>query len=303
MSSRVWFITGASSGIGRAVTEHVLRQGDIAVATLRKPSALADLAATYGPSTLLVVEADVTNYAQVSAAFAAAKDAFGRIDVVVNNAGYGIMGEFEGTREEDARKMFDVNYWGSANVLHESLRFFREANPSGAGGTVLQISAGAGVIGIPVHAHYAATKHAIEGLVESVAGELDPAWNIKLCIVEPGGFDTAVVSSMPALPIHPAYATNESLASTFMRKVVQGVRFDGDPAKLAKVLRSIVESGDIPSRLPIGLDAVSIVRSKGQRLQDTAQNTEKWSVDVRRDDAESYSSNLDAVQNGVLGGS
>jgi len=149
-------VTGASSGIGRAITERVLKQGDIVVAALRKPSAIADLVSAHSRDVLLPVELDVTNKTQVSGAFARAKDAFGRIDVVVNNAGVGLLGDFEGTPDEDARKVFEVNYWGTVNVTREALRFLREVNPAGAGGTILQTTSVTGVVGVPVYSHYSA---------------------------------------------------------------------------------------------------------------------------------------------------
>jgi len=299
MNNKVWLITGASSGIGRAITEHVLSRGDIVVATMRKPSAIADLAATYGRDVLLPVELDVTSYAQAATAFDRAKEAFGRIDVVVNNAGYGICGEFEAIPEEDARRLFDVNYWAPANITREAIRFFREVNPAGAGGTILQVTSGVGFVSVPIYSQYAASKHALEGLTEGIAGELDPAWNIKLCLVEPGAFDTNGPNVTLVLPVHPAYTTNKSLPSHSMRANTVGVRLNGDAAKLARAVYDVVLSGDIPLRLPMGLDCVRLLKTKARTLQEAAESTEKWSVDMMRDGVSGFTED-DAVYQSVL---
>ena len=149
-------VTGTSSGFGRVLTEYLLKQGRKVVATLRKPSALADLAAQYPPTQLLVVRLDVTQHAEIPAAFAKAQEAFGRVDVVFNNAGKMINGEVECINEEDAREMFEINVWGAARVSREAVRFFREVNQP-QGGRLLQISSGLGIIGRPCYGHYSAS--------------------------------------------------------------------------------------------------------------------------------------------------
>ena len=152
-------VTGSSTGIGRATTECVLANGDIAVATLRTPAALADLSAMYGPNRLLVLPLDVTVRADIVRAFERAHEAFGRVDVVVSNAGVSVLAEVEGTADEAARAMFEVNFWGAAHVLCEAVRFMREANPPGAGGRIIQITSGTGFIGWPSCGFYSASKH------------------------------------------------------------------------------------------------------------------------------------------------
>jgi NAD(P)-dependent dehydrogenase (short-subunit alcohol dehydrogenase family) len=129
------------------MVEEVLRNSEIAVATLRKPSVLDDLAAQYPRTRLLVLPLDVTNEAQVKSVFAQAKDAFGRVDVVYNNAGQGLLQEAEGTPMDRARALMDVNFWGAITVSVEAVRFFREENPKGAGGMLVQISSFLAVIG------------------------------------------------------------------------------------------------------------------------------------------------------------
>ncbi|KAG1842889.1 NAD(P)-binding protein [Suillus subalutaceus] len=143
---KVWFITGASSGFGRSMTELLLNKGDKVIATLRHLDALSDLSAQF-PSQLLVIQLDVTNSAEVSAAFARAKEAFGRIDVVFNNAGQCVAGELESVSEEEARQMFEVNFWGAMHVSKEAVKFFREVNKP-IGGRLL------GLVGGPATAFY-----------------------------------------------------------------------------------------------------------------------------------------------------
>lgn len=182
--------------MGRAMTEHVLSQGDIAVATLRKPAVLADLARKYTKDRLLVVKLDVTNKAEIQSAFAAARAAFGRVDVVFNNAGYSVLGELESVPEETARTLFDTNFWGSLNVALEAVRVFRDENQP-RGGRLINNSSLLAVITGPAIGIYAASKHgaerapvrsavanilhsALEGVMETLAIELDPTWNIKV---------------------------------------------------------------------------------------------------------------------------
>ncbi|KAJ7487878.1 NAD-P-binding protein [Mycena latifolia] len=176
---RAWLITGASSGFGSAMTDEVLANGEIAVATLRTPTVLDDLAAA-NPDHLLVKS--------------------GRVDVVFNNAGYAIIIEIGATPEDAARAMFEVNFWGAAAVSKEAVRVFRDVNPGNAGGRLLNLTSGAGLSGVAILGMYAARHstdvygEALEGLTESLRLEMNPAWNIKACdsslisIIGPGAF-------------------------------------------------------------------------------------------------------------------
>ena len=151
-------VTGTSSGFGRELTEIVLQNGDIAIATARRPEVLADLVAKYPPDRLLTLKLDVTQPQDIAAAFAAALAKFGRIDVVANNAGYATLGEVEAVADADVRAMFETNFWGAANVSREAVRIFRDVNPAGAGGRLLQFSSMAGLRGSGGAAYYCATK-------------------------------------------------------------------------------------------------------------------------------------------------
>ena len=149
-------VTGASSGFGKALAEVVLSKGDIVVATLRTPSVLAPLTKQYPPSQLLLLTLDVTRPSDISAAFTRTQEVFGRLDVVFNNAGYGMIGEVEGTPDADARALFEANFWGLVGVSRAAVRFFREVNPPGKGGVLLQNSSMLGFLGVVGAAFYCA---------------------------------------------------------------------------------------------------------------------------------------------------
>lgn len=133
-------VTGASSGFGRSLLEVVLRNGDVAVASLRTPEVLFDLSSTYPKDRLIIVKLDVTKKDDITDAFSQIRDVFGRLDIVFNNAGIGAIGEIEATPDEVARDIFDVNFWGATSISRAALHFFREINPPGIGGMLLQMS-------------------------------------------------------------------------------------------------------------------------------------------------------------------
>lgn len=153
-----------------------MSKGEKVVATLRKPSDLADLQKKFPASQLLVVQLDVTDPKAILDAFSAGKKAFGRIDVVFNNAGWTAAGEVEGTPDDVAKKLFDVNFWGATNVTKEAVRFFREENPSGAGGRLLVVSSFVGLKPLPIGGYYSASKH---GKCISICCWYHHSWNVK----------------------------------------------------------------------------------------------------------------------------
>jgi NAD(P)-dependent dehydrogenase (short-subunit alcohol dehydrogenase family) len=152
-------VTGSSTGFGLTMTKCVLKNGDVAVATLRTPSDLDALRAEYpSPDKLLIIKLDVTKPEEISSALKEVKDKLGRIDYVFNNAGYAVIGEVEGVREADARAMFEVNFWGAMNVAKEALEFFREVNKP-QGGSLLNVSSSVGLVAKPPTGWYTASKH------------------------------------------------------------------------------------------------------------------------------------------------
>ncbi|KAI6030593.1 hypothetical protein F5J12DRAFT_299795 [Pisolithus orientalis] len=277
---KVWFITGSSSGFGLASTELVLQRGDKVVATLRKPTVLADLVSKY-PDTLLLLKLDVTQPEEVKLTFATARERFGRIDVVLSNAGYGIVSEIEGTSEKNARGLFETNFWGASYVCREAVRFFREENQP-VGGRLIQVSSVSGVASNPGSAWYCASKFAIEALAEALVVEVSPNWNIKVTIVEPGPFRTnCPTTNMVIEPIHPAYS-DPALPSMRTRNMVSNpnTTFTGDATKFAEAIYKLVYLEDPPLRLPLHHFAVEAVRRKGRHLIDTADTWASWSEDM-----------------------
>lgn len=150
-------VTGASSGFGRLLTEAILKHGEIVVATARNTSTLSSLALLHPSNRLLVLHCDVTRPADIRAAFAQIIERFRRCDVVFNNAGFGVVSEAESTAQDElAREMFEVNFWGAANVSREAVRIFRDVNPKGEGGRLITVSSAAGFTAYPAFGYYSA---------------------------------------------------------------------------------------------------------------------------------------------------
>jgi NAD(P)-dependent dehydrogenase (short-subunit alcohol dehydrogenase family) len=277
--TKVWFITGASSGFGRSMTELLLNKGDKVIATLRQPDALSDLSAQFPSSQLLVIQLDVTNSAGVSAAFSKAKEAFGRIDVVFNNAGQCVLGEVESVSEVEARQMFEVNFWGAMYVSKEAVEFFREVNKP-IGGRLLQVSSRLGLVGDAATAFYSATKFALEGLSESLIKELDPAWNIKVTIIEPGPFRTKIFKENQRMASpHPAYA-NPDLPGSQLRQFITSNNINGDADRAVVAIEKLTHLDDVPIRLPLHKKVVVSTRDKIKRLTEDVNSFESWSEDL-----------------------
>lgn len=151
-------VTGASSGFGFEMARCALERGDRVVATLRKPSVLESFASKYPETQLVLVKLDVSNHGEIKQAFHRAKEAFGRVDIVFNNAGYVVAGEAEAIPDDLARQMFEVNFWGAVHVSQEAVRFFRDENQP-QGGHLIQNSAAVGIVSYPNMAFYGAAKH------------------------------------------------------------------------------------------------------------------------------------------------
>ncbi|KAF9046103.1 hypothetical protein BJ165DRAFT_1610631 [Panaeolus papilionaceus] len=277
-ASKVWFITGSSSGLGRNTAEAALAAGHKVVATLRKPEVLSNLVAQY-PKTLLTVKLDVTNPGEVDAAFAQAKAHFGRIDVVLNNAGYALVGEFEATPERDGREEFEVLFWGAVKVTKVALEYFRSNNP--IGGRLLQMGSEFGILATAGAAYYSAAKFALSGLTESLSRELDPTWNIRVTIIEAGPFVTDIGRNTALLPVHPAYTNPELGGNKFRDWCVNG-KIDGSPEKAGQTFVRLANLplDEAPLRFPIHEEAVESERIKGRELLETANKWESWSKDI-----------------------
>jgi NAD(P)-dependent dehydrogenase (short-subunit alcohol dehydrogenase family) len=252
----------------------VLRQGERLVATARNVSTLdglSQLAAAGAEQQLLTVKLDVTDQAQVEDAFAQAVARFGRIDVVVNNAGYGLLGEFESLSDDDIRALLDVNLWGVIRVTRAALRVFREVNRQPVGGRLLQISSIGGFAASQAISGYSASKFAVEGLSESIQRELKPEWNIAVTIVQPGGFKSDWAGrSMVTTEPHPAYEGSPAAGvRAFMKSpdALRSVVQAGDPERAAEAMIAVSRAAKPPLKLLLGADAVSLAESKLAQLQ------------------------------------
>jgi NAD(P)-dependent dehydrogenase (short-subunit alcohol dehydrogenase family) len=252
---KVWFITGSSSGFGRELVLEALERGERVVATARDPRVLAELVAR-APDRVLALELDVTKPEQIERSVQAAYERFGGIDVLVNNAGYSIVGAVEETSDAELRAAFDTMFFGVAALTRAVLPQMRERKT----GTIVQITSLGGVMTAPGYGAYCAVKHAVEGYSEALAAEVAPL-GIRVLIVEPGAFRTslfgAAFRSMPQLP---AYDATVGPVRRYASDVAG--KQPGDPAKAARAIAEAVSTGAPTLRLPLGADAVSALRAK-----------------------------------------
>ncbi len=264
--SRTWLITGSSRGLGRTLAETVLGAGHNVVATARRTASLNDLADAHGER-VRIVPLDVTDPDAARQAVRAAVDAFGRLDVVVNNAGYADMGAIEDMTEQSFRDQIDANLFGVVNVTRAALPVLRAQG----GGHIIQISSVGGRVGVPGLGAYQAAKWAVGGFSEVLAQEVAPH-GIKVTVAEPGGMRTDWAgSSMSTPPVSEPY-----------REVVGGAvaairgadgKQPGDPRLVSRILMDVVEAEDPPLRLLLGKDAVAVARQMADRL---AAQDEQW---------------------------
>jgi len=255
--------------------EAVLANGERVVATLRKPEALNALSRKYSKEQLLILQLDVRNPKQIESAFENVKNVYGRLDVVVNNAGYGLLGEVEGTDDKVARELFDVLFWGAVDISRRAVTFFRELNPAGVGGRILQVSSMGGFTGYPTGAFYHAGKFALEGFSEALKSELPPEWNIKITIIEPGGFRTEwSKSSLNVVPQHPAYSDPSTPSSKIRGYLLGPYVGKGDPVKAAQAMIKIANMENPPTRIPLGIDAVEMVKAECKSVLEEVEKYE-----------------------------
>jgi len=238
---KVWFVTGASSGFGRLWSEAALKRGDKVVATARDPRALDDLAATYG-ETVLTLPLDVTDRDAVFAAVGKGHAHFGRLDVILSNAGYGYMSAVEEIDPAKAKANFETNVWGTLSVIQAALPILREQ----ASGHVLTLSSIAGMVSLPTGGTYLASKWAVEALSEGLAGEV-AGFGIKVTIVEPGSFATGFRAATRLETAMPAYeALREEVHGRFNGAII------GDPDATVPAILKLVDAEDPPLRLILG---------------------------------------------------
>lgn len=260
-SKPVWFITGCSTGFGRELARHTLELGYPTVVTARNPAQVEDIAKGHEDNAL-VLKLDVTKPEEIAAAVKAAEARFGRIDVLVNNAGIGYFGSLEESEIAEARKMFDINIWGLMDMTRAVLPMLRKQRS----GTVVNISSIGGLRGFPAVGFYNGTKFAVEGLSESLSKEVAHL-GIKVLIVEPSGFrtDWAGRSANEAPETIEDYRPS---AGERMRQIRElSGNQPGDPVKAVQAIVKAVEAKDPPLRLLLGKIALSGAREKIEEMQ------------------------------------
>jgi NAD(P)-dependent dehydrogenase (short-subunit alcohol dehydrogenase family) len=252
MNSKVWFITGASRGFGRIWAEAALARGDKVAATARRLADVTDLKERFSDA-VLPLALDVTDAEQVRQAVQQAHAHFGRLDIVLNNAGYSLVGTIEEVSEGDVRAQFDANYFGTLRVIQAALPFLRQQGS----GHILGVSSTVGLAAFPIIGSYCATKWAVEALHESLAQEVK-AFGINVTLIEPGAYATEFGS-----PQSLKFA-QELDAYTALRQRVFGnlsTMNRGDPQATAEAILKIVDTQDPPLRLILGNDGLPTMRA------------------------------------------
>lgn len=275
--NKVWFITGSSRGLGRSLTEAVLNAGDNVIATARNTQALNDLKEKY-PTQLQTLQLDVTSEKQVTSVINEAIDLFGRIDVVVNNAGFGITGAAEAYTKEQLHSQMDTNFWGAVYVTRAVLPHLRKQRS----GHILQVSSIGGRVGTPGISLYQAAKFALVGFSEAVSKEITPL-GIKLTIVEPGGFRTDWAgSSMTYATEIPDYEQTVGLIAKVLRSDFIP---SGDPVKAAKVMIDVVNHPEPPLHLLLGSDAAGLLKRANAEREEEFNKWQDVTLSTDHDDA------------------
>jgi NAD(P)-dependent dehydrogenase (short-subunit alcohol dehydrogenase family) len=264
---KVWFITGASSGFGRALAEDVLARGMCVVAAARNVESVRDLVAR-APERVLAVRLDVTKPEQIRAAVDAAVARFGEVDVLVNNAGYSMVGAVEETSDDELRSAMETMFFGAVTLTRALLPRMRARKA----GTIVQITSVGGVITAPGFGPYCAAKHALEAVSESLAAEVAP-FGVRVLIVEPGAFRTSLFgSAFRTMPVIEAYA--DTIGPTRAFASTSHDAQPGDPVKAARAIIDAVVAGAPTLRLPLGDDAVTGIRAKLAAVEKDVAATE-----------------------------
>ena len=258
MTAHTWFITGSSRGLGRSVATAALRAGDRVAATARRPDQVNDLVESYGDRAMPLA-LDVTDAGAARAALEAARDRFGRIDVIVNNAGYANIAPVETGSTDDFRRQFETNFWGVYNVTKAALPLLKA---QGQGIIVQFSSVGGRVGGTPGLGSYQAAKFAVDGLTRVLAAETAPL-GVHCLVVEPGGFATDWAgASMEVQGIPEQY---EATVGAFAELIRASGSPAGDPDRAAEILVRLVKRGHLPSHLLLGAGAAGMAIDYSRR--------------------------------------
>ena len=263
----MWLITGCSTGIGREIAQAVLGSGQRVAVTARNPASVEDLAADH-PDRSLALALDVTDPAQIAAAVDATEQAFGAIDVLVNNAGYGYMAALEEGEDDAVRKLFDTNYFGVVDMIKAVLPGMRARKR----GHVINISSMTGLVTNPPNIYYSSTKYAVEALTEGLAKEVAP-FGIRVTAVEPGAFrtDWATRSMQESATPLADYADTVGARKELIKLV--GDKLPGDPRRIADAVLMLVEHDDPPLHLLLGRDVLAAFR---QKLAEWEASIDAW---------------------------
>ncbi len=261
--SRVWLITGASRGLGRSLAEVALQGGDRVVLAVRDPNSVRDLVAD-AKGNAAAIQLDVAAASSIKAAIAEAEKPFGPIDILMNNAGYVVVGTVEEVGAETYRAIFETNFFGALEIMREIIPRMRARRL----GHILAMSAMGGFVSSGGLSYYCATKAALESICEGLAQEMQP-FGVKVTIIQPGNFRTAVLDAHVAAPANPAY---QDMAPAKLRQrfaTSSGTQI-GDPVLAARACVAVTRETAPPLRLVLGRDAVERIRAKlaqvGQEL-------------------------------------
>lgn len=265
--AKVWIITGASSGIGLALAEAALAAGENVAGTARRVERFGELRARY-PDRLLPVEHDVRDTDGAEAVVQRALEVFGRVDVLVNNAGVGQVGAAEEVTDAALRAMLEEHLFGPAAYVRAVLPHLRERRA----GAIVQMSSQGGRMSFPAVGSYSAGKFALEGWSEALAGEVAP-FGIRVLVVEPSRFRTAF-NAADVLKTAPENAVYDEVIGTVRANMAEadGIQ-EGDPVRAARVIRDVLDAPDAPLRLPLGAEAV---RNLTRVYRGALADVEKW---------------------------
>jgi NAD(P)-dependent dehydrogenase (short-subunit alcohol dehydrogenase family) len=273
---KVWLITGASAGFGKSFAEYAIKKGYQVVITARRLDKLESIKAT-APDQVESIKMDVNNSAEVSDAVKKAVKRFGRIDVLINNAGFGIVGAVEETPEAELRAQMETNFFGAVNVIQAVLPTFRQQKS----GAIVNISSLGGQLSFAGFGAYSASKFALEGLSEALAAEVTPL-GIKVLIVEPGSFRTELAgSAMKFMPEMEAYKDTVGQTRNFA-KGMNGTQ-EGDPFKAAAAIDKALAAEKTPLRLQLGEDSVNAIKQHSKNLLQDLAEWEPVAIDTKLD--------------------
>lgn len=275
----VWFITGCSSGLGRALAQRVLEHGHRVVVTSRRIEHISDIVADY-PDTALEVAVDVNNTDQVDMAIARTREKFGAIDVLVNNAGYGYLAAVEEGDERDVRDMFETNFFSLVGLIRKVLPGMRERGS----GHIINISSVGGLLGGASSGYYNATKFALEGLSEALSQEVEPL-GIRVTAIEPGPFRTDWAGRSIKQAKNPIAAYASTAGARRAQITARSGKQMGDPVRAADAIIKVAEAPDPPHNLILGKNGLDRVRAKLAALMQSIDDWEDVTLSADYSDA------------------